>query len=540
MSEENNQPEPPIPKPARPADTFLLSRWLFTRCFGVIHFVAFLSFAVEILGLNGSHGIEPTTLLLERVREYCGNTAMFVLPTLAWFNSSDSFILGMAIAGVVLSIFVIAGVLSAPSLVMLAILWLSLINGGGEFTAFQSDGLLVETTVLSLFFVRWCVFDTPWKFAKPTSIEPSLLSILLLRFLIFRLMFSGGLVKLLSGDPTWQDLTAMSYHYETQPIPTPLAWFAYHLPLVAHKFSVIMVFLTELVVPLTYFVGRRSRLIAAIYTALLHLMIILTGNYTFLNYLSIVLCIPLVDDSYLLKLVPEKWRSKVASDFVKEPLSSESLIESAKASSRGRLLARHLANVFAAVFLFFGACRFSAGLLHGFFVPPIVREALTFTAPFHLFNSYGMFAVMTTTRPEIVFEGSDDGKIWKVYEFHYKVGDLKKPPPIVAPHMARLDWRLWFAAMDRASESPWVFGIVKLLLTGDPQIKPFFRDYPFTEHPPKYIRVFVYDYHFSDWNHLFTSGEWWYRDNKRTYLPPLMMRRDGQLAPALLVPSPEG
>lgn len=533
MSDEKDKTEPPIDKPARPVDTFLFSRWLFTRCFGAIHLVAFLSFAVEILGLNGSHGIEPTTLLLERVREYCGGTAMFALPTLAWFNSSDPFIIGMAIAGVVLSVFVIAGVLAAPCLVVLAILWLSLINGGCEFTAFQSDGLLVETTVLSLFFVRWCVFDTPWKSAKPTSIEPSFLSILLLRFLLFRLMFSGGLVKLLSGDPTWQDLTAMSYHYETQPIPTPLAWFAYHMPLLVHKVSVIQVFLTELVVPLTYFFGKRTRLIAAIYSALLHFLIILTGNYTFLSYLCIVLCIPLVDDSYWLKAMPEKRRAKVVSEFVKEPLSAESLIESAKESSRGRLLVRRLANVFACVFLFFGACRFSAGLVNGFFVPSIVREALIYTAPFHLFNSYGMFAVMTTTRPEIVFEGSDDGKNWKVYEFHYKVGDLKKPPPIVAPHMARLDWRLWFAAMDRVSESPWVFGIVKLLLTGDPQIKPFFRDYPFPDHPPKYIRAFVYDYHFSDWSQLFTSGQWWTRDNKRTYLSPLMIGRNGQVVPAL-------
>jgi Protein of unknown function (DUF1222). len=533
VSEEKDNKEIPIEKPPPPAETFLFSRWLFTRCFGAIHFVAFFSFAVEILGLNGSHGIEPTTLLLERVREYCGGTAMFVLPTLAWFNSSDSFIIGMAIAGVVLSVFVIAGILAAPSLVLLAILWLSLINGGGEFTAFQSDGLLVETTVLSLFFVRWCVFDTPWKSAKPTSIEPSLLSILLLRFLLFRLMFSGGLVKLLSGDPTWQDLTAMSYHYETQPIPTPLAWFVYHLPLLVHKVSVIQVFLTELVVPLTYFFPGRGRLIAAIYTALLHFGIILTGNYTFLNYLCIVLCFPLVDDSYWLKIMPGKWRAKVVSDFVKEPLSAESLIESAKASSRVRLLVRHLANVFAAVFLLFGTCRFSAGVLRGFVVPAIVREALTFTAPFHLFNSYGMFAVMTTTRPEIVFEGSDDCKRWKVYEFHYKVGDLYKPPPIVAPHMARLDWRLWFAAMDGVSENPWVFEIVKLLLTGDPQIKPFFRDYPFPDHPPRYIRAFVYDYHFSDWNQLFTRGQWWTRDNQRTYFPPVMLGRDGEVIPAM-------
>src|SRR5262249_37487575 len=150
--------------------------------------------------------------------------------------------------------------------------------------------------------------------------EPSFLSMLLLRFLLFRLMFSGGLVKLFSGDPTWQDLTAMSYHYETQPIPTPLAWFAYHLPLLVHKVSVIQVFLTELVVPLTYFFPRRGRFIAAIYTAALHFLIILTGNYTFLNYLCIVLCIPLIDDTYLLKALPEKWRLKAVSEFVKEPL----------------------------------------------------------------------------------------------------------------------------------------------------------------------------------------------------------------------------
>lgn len=353
------------------------------------------------------------------------------------------------------------------------------------------------------------------------------MSLLLIRFLLFRLMFAAGMVKILSEDATWRDLTALSYHQETQPIPSPMAWFVHHFPVVCHQLSAISTFFIELVLPPMYFLGRRWRLIAALGTVGLHSAIAFTGNYTFLNMLSAVLCVPLLDDEMIENFNP--WRKKVSLRQlilkVEEPA-----VQPATSPSAGGVVV----TVLASIILTLACAQFFKGLLGSSILPPIIGDGLTLCSPFRLFNSYGMFAVMTTTRPEIVFEGSLDGKQWKEYQFKYKAGDLFRAPPIVAPHMPRLDWRLWFAAMEPVSENPWVLNIPRLLLKGDPTILSAFRENPFGGEHPRYMRAYVYDYHFTDWKDLSSKGQWWRRDNKRNYFDEVELSPEGQLRPARL------
>lgn len=501
-------------------DSYVLMRWVYLRVFGLIHFCAFLSYAVQLLALNGSQGIVPTVALLNEAAVQFGPDCIFYMPTLAWIDSSDAFLVGIAYGGVITSLLVVAGVLTAPSLMVLAVLWLSLVNGGGEFTGFQSDGMLVEATFLTLFFAPWQLFEPhlPVAVRWRTQMAPPMVSIWLLRFMIFRLMFAAGAVKLLSGDVTWANLTALQYHFETQPIPTPLAWCVHQLPPALLKFGVIMTFVSELIAPVLVFSTRKLRYVAAALMSVLHLMILLTGNYTFLNYLSICLCIPVLDDRPFKHVLPARLQSRI--------------VGSQKSETSHAALRNLIPAIACLPLIFMAFAQLVASVGGRGIVPQAMREVILAVSSFHLADRYGMFAVMTTRRPEVVFEGSMDGEHWSTYEFKYKVDDdLKKAPPVVAPHMPRLTWRLWFAAMGPIEESAWVLGLALRMLEGQPGIKQFFSHDPFPGDPPKYVRAFVYDYHFTTWDELMKTGKWWWRENRRTFFPPVTLV-EGHLAPA--------
>lgn len=493
-----------------------ITRWIFLRLLGLVHLTAFASYAVQIIGLNGSHGILPTANMLSQVAENMGWQRYWLCPTVAWLSCSDAVLQGITYAGVALAILVMLGIATGPALAALLILWLSLVSGGGEFTGFQSDGMLVEATFLSLLFAPWCVCEPPWPVPLQWRLQrpPAPASVWVLRFMTFRLMFASGVVKILSGDPTWQDFTAMSYHYETQPIPTPLAWYVHHFPLWLQKFSVAGTFFSELIAPLLIFGPRKCRLIAAGAITLIHILISLTGNYTFLNLLAIVLCVPLLDDTLVQSAMPKRL--------------VESIEQSQDVRPAGRLQ-RACVTAAAAALIFVAGTELTATFFGSWVLPPAVRYLQVYLSPFHLADRYGLFAVMTTTRPEIVFEGSEDGKIWQSYEFKYKPGDnLRRPPPWVEPHMPRLDWRLWFAAMEPVENSPWVFALVIRMLEGSADLDMFFERNPFAGTRPKYIRAYVYDYHFTTEQERAATGDWWRRDNQRVYLPPVELK-NGQL-----------
>jgi lipase maturation factor 1 len=478
--------------------TFAFSTWLFLRLLGIVYLIAFWSLAVQIVGLVGDQGILPARLLLEDVARQTSQGRFWVLPTLFWLNSSDVFLYGLAIAGAVLSVVLVAGLFELPILFLLRAFYLSLLNVGSDFLSFQWDSLLLETGFLSIFLVPLTL-----KWSRKATFSPPKIIHWLFRLLLFRLMFSSGVVKLASGDPTWRSLTALRYHYETQPLPTRAAWYFHQLPGGLQDMSTLLMFFIELLLPFLIFGPKHLRVAAAAGLIFFQILIFITGNYCFFNLLAIALCVLLLDDS----VWPKRWRDhdnkththrpKYWSKFVQVPLAGFTVLMSSL-----QLTA-----------LFSWSIQWPA---------PIVR-VIQASAPFFVVNSYGLFAVMTTTRSEIIIEGSNDSDTWLPYEFKYKPGDLKRAPMQVAPYQPRLDWQMWFAALGNYKNNPWFLNFMVRLLQGSPEVLKLLETNPFPERPPRYIRATLYRYRFTDFATRRREGTWWRRDRMGLYIPPLSL-----------------
>jgi hypothetical protein len=340
-------------------------------------------------------------------------------------------------------------------------------------------------------------------------------------WLTFRLMFLGGFVKLASGDPVWRDFTALSYHYETQPLPTPLAWYAHQAPLWWQRAECAGMFVIELFVPFFLFGPRLLRHNAALLLAAFMGAVALTGNYTFFNLLAIVLCLFCLDDAWwscvLRRSAPGSGDRVDGTDaFPRRPLTPVASVPPAP----------RLAPILFAVFAF-GVTTFEAlpTVFRGIGYPPGFNALAAVVGPFRSFNTYGLFAVMTHPRPELVFEGSATGRgDWKPYEFPDKPGDLSRRPTWVAPHQPRLDWQLWFAALESPDQNPWVLGLCEHLLRGTPEVLQLLAHNPFPQHPPAYVRVIRYEYHFTDRPTRARTGQWWRRTPMDVYLAPVSLR----------------
>src|ERR1019366_7350428 len=397
--------------------THFLTRWLFLRLLGIVYFIAFVSLWLQIDGLLGSKGIAPATQFMENVHT-CSHAhnvwdAASIAPTLCWFNASDSSLHFLCGGGVVLSALVILGIATAPSLALLWLFYLSLSVVGEPFMGFQWDALLLETGFLAIFFA-------PRQLLPGLTREspPSRTGLWLLRLLLFRLMFASGVVKLATGDKTWHSLTALPFHYETQPLPTWIGWHAHQLPLWFQKFSCGFLFAIELGIPFLIFAPRRLRLIGCGAIVTLMALIALTGNYCFFNLLAVTLCVLLLDDAALRRFFPTRWRNL--------PINPH----------HWRCPCWITAPVAAMVLLV------TTMTLAGSFREPIAWPSTMVNlfralAPLRSFNGYGLFAMMTTARPEIIIEGSNDGQAWSAYEFKYKPGDPTPRPAFVAPHQPR-------------------------------------------------------------------------------------------------------
>jgi uncharacterized membrane protein YphA (DoxX/SURF4 family) len=492
-----------------PSAQFVLTRWLFLRCLGIVYFIAFASLATQILGLVGSQGISPVQDLLQTISLEMGDAARFAFPTIYWINCSDVVIQGLVFVGIFFSIMLVLGICTFPSLIFLWFLYLSITTVGGDFLSFQWDMLLLEAGFLAIFFSPICLLEKPWALAKNAApcLVPYGIVIWLLRILVFRLMVSSGAVKLLSNDPTWRNLTALDVHYLTQPLPTPIAWYAAQLPMWFQHFSVIVMFVIELLVPWLIFVGRKPRIGAAIGICFFQILIAITGNYTFFNLLTVILCISLLDDAVLENFWPEK---------LVKALREKSVIEIHKSATRLRAIC------FAGLIGLTGLGEMLIMLL-GPNTPPPFLWLESITMPFHIVNSYGLFAVMTTTREEIVVEGSIDGINWREYEFKYKPGDVYRMPPLVEPFQPRLDWQMWFAALSDCRSNPWFLNFVGRLLENDPVVIRLLDNNPFPGSAPVYVRALLYDYHFTDFSSRAKTGAWWTRSFKRLYLPAVSL-----------------
>jgi len=441
---------------------------LFSRALAIIYLIGFVSFAVQAQGLIGSQGILPIGPFLGAVWKQVGSGAFWSVPTLFWWWHSDFALVAIPWVGATIAI--AAALLpphSVPQRIALALLWfgyLSLVGAGQVFMGYQWDYLLLEVGFLAIFLTT----------------DP--LRILLLQWLLFRLIFESGVVKLTSHDPTWRNLTALTYHYWTQPLPTVLAWFADKAPLWFQKASCAFVFVIELAVPFLIFGTRIMKRIAGVAIIALQLLIMATGSYTFFNLLTIALCIPLL-------LRPTK------------PVRSNIYVSSAL------------------FLLIFGLSVISLTAMAGLPTPAFADRI----APYGIVNSYGLFASMTTQRIEIDVEGSNDGIDWQSYEFRYKPGNLKRAPVLAEPYQPRLDWQMWFAALGNFQENVWFQHFALRLLQASPPVLALLKHDPFEGKPPKYIRALAYQYHFSDRQTLLTNGEWWTREPAGDYLPAVSL-----------------
>lgn len=478
-------------------------RSFFLRGVGLIYLIAFLSLLPQIRGLIGEDGILPIQNYLDAIGSQLGASRYWLFPTLAWLDSSDTFLLFMCWSGVVLALVLIAGVLPLFVATGLYVLYLSLDTAGQTFLSFQWDGLLLEAGFAAILLA-------PSGFRPRYAEEPLRLTLWVPRFLIFRLMLESGAVKLLSGDRTWRSLTALDFHYETQPLPTPLAWYMHQLPMVFHEFSVVVMFIVELVVPFLFFMPRRLRITGAWATIMLQVLIAATGNYTFFNLLTIVLCITLFDDRHLHAVIPVRIRrTAVLSQISRRPVAI------------GRWTRSIASTILIATGLFQLIAMF--GLINGLAGP--LNAADRWVEGFHIVNRYGLFAVMTTSRSEIVVEGSNDGQAWRTYEFKFKPGNVDEPPRWVEPFQPRLDWQMWFAALSSYRDTPWFGKFMERLLEGSPDVVALLKTNPFPDKAPRYVRAIVYDYHFSDSATRRTTGAWWTRRYLGSYFPAVSLRR---------------
>lgn len=486
------------------------SAWLFLRLLGAVHMISAWSLWIQYEGLIGSRGLAPSAQWMERLA--ANSVAWWQVPTLAWWSASDSFLAGLCGAQFLGGLLLLTGLLAWPSLVLAGVCALSLMLVGGPFLSFQWDALLVETTFFALFLQPF----TGWRPSAPARQPYHRVGLLLLQVLTFKLMLSAGLVKLASGDKVWADASALSYHFFTQPLPTWTAWHVQQWPAGVLKALCLAMFFIELVCPFLLLLPRWFRAGGGVFFVLLMVGIAATGNYTFFNLLSAALALTWIDDRF--------WRATVSRWISLEPATPPA----PTAAAPWRRIAPILAG-----FLFLPLhlwLTFAAGGRTRSTLPPAPwGPVLNAVRPFAVMNSYGLFAVMTTRRPEISVELSADGHLWFAVEFRNKPGDTFKPPAFVAPHQPRLDWQMWFAALADGSpqpwqHSPWLISLLQALLEQRPEVQKLLAVLPKGIGTPRFARCMVTDYEFTSRAERAANGAWWKRVNPpRPFVPPVSL-----------------
>lgn len=458
---------------------------LFPRLLGFIYFVAFGAFLFQIKGLIGKNGILPVGTFFEWIKLSYPKDYYSVVPTLFWINHSDKALMGVVATGTILSVLLMAGIWPPLILILLYILYISIVSAGQEFLSFGWEGFLLEITFNAIFL---------------TLLTPADVFIWIsINLTLFRFHFQGGAVKLQSGDPNWRNLTAVDFHYQSQPIPNTIAWYAHKLPMWFQKTSTALMFFIELVVPFGIFGPDLMRLWVFYAFVGLQIAIWVTGNFSFLNYLTVVLCTILLSNAYI------SW-------LITPPIVAEhpSLILSILCTCVGA-----------------GLITLQLVQLWNHFLPSRgINELLRKFAYFHICNRYGIFAVMTTKRHEVVFEGSDDGEIWKEYLFYYKPSETDRRPRRISPYQPRIDWQAWFLPFGHYRHENWFGNFMVHLLRGTPEVLALLRENPFKEKPPKYVRTLLYDYTFTSFEEKKKTGRWWNRELLGIFSPPIHLREE--------------
>lgn len=466
-----------------PTAEYRLVAWLFLRLLAFIYLAAFWSLAVQITGLAGSEGIYPVAAQLDAAAEAHGPWRFLAYPSVFWIASGDWALVAAAYGGAALAVVLFVGWRERPLLILLFLLYLSLFHAGQIFTNFQWDYLLLEAGFLAIFLPRG-----------------SRVVVWLFRWLLFRLRFLSGVSKLTSGDPTWSGLTALSFYFETQPLPHAGAWYAHQLPDWLLRAGTGATLAVEILVPLFMFLPRRWRLFAAWTTILWQLLILLTSNHNFFNLLTIALCLFLFDDQALRRVLPLSWQRRAERSGSLPPRPKRPLAIAALAAA-AVIVPTSLIEAWPTL-----------GLGH----PPAWAAAWSgWLKPYRITSGYHVFPTIETERIQVEIAGSMDGKHWQPYGFRYRPDAADGIPPFIVPHQPRLDWMLWFVP-----KSPyfldWFERFLEQLAAGSGPVRRLLADGPFDDRPPHLVRVDVYRYRFATPEERTGSGDWW----RREYLGP--------------------
>ena len=507
----------------RGASDRLIARWLFLRALGIIYFSAFFSLIFQVRGLIGPAGILPAGSYLQAVAQSLGHWQRFwYVPTLLWFSSGSVMLSGLCSAGMIASVLLVLNLWPRGMLVVCFVCFLSFVSAAQDFSGYQSDGMLLEAGFISLFFAL------PGFRPGLGGMQPaSRASLFLLQWEWFRIYFQSGVVKLLSGDPEWRNFTAMDDYYQNGPLPTWIGWYVQHLPHWFHATTVYATLALELGLVWMFLLPRPWRTICFFIVAPWQIGVILTANYTFLNYLVLAMGILLLDDRFALRVVPAKWRHKLVVAVSGAKNGNDVHIERSLGNIRPHWSALKLAASSVVLIWIFYAT--TAELIWMFGRVPLPTSPVTALEPFRIANQYGLFAVMTRGRYEIEFQGSTDGQNWVPYPFRYKPQALNQPPGIYAPYQPRFDWNLWFASLGSWRQYPIVPNTEVRLLSNSQDVLALFAGNPFPKEPPHQIRSVLWQYWFTTMRQKRSTGMWWRRELLGLYAPTLEREADGQI-----------
>ncbi|MFI1095427.1 lipase maturation factor family protein [Streptomyces sp. NPDC020917] len=463
---------------------YWLGRLLFQRGLAALYVIAFLAAAAQFRPLLGEHGLLPVPRLLARTR-------FRDAPSVFHAHYSDRFFAAVAWTGALVSAALLAGVGDrvplGAAMALWAVVWalyLSIVNVGQTWYAFGWETLLLEAGFLAVFLGN-------------SAVAPPVLVLWLLRWLLFRLEFGAGMIKL-RGDRCWRELTCLYYHHETQPMPGPLSWFFHHLPRPVHRAEAAANFVAQLAAPVVLFTPQPASGVAAAFMVVTQLWLVVSGNFAWLNWLTIVLALPVAAGPPATRLLGVTAPHQAAAPAWFEALVLAVTVLVAVLSyqpARNLLSRRQLMNA-------------------------------SFE-PLHLVNTYGAFGTVGRIRHEVVVEGTADPEItantrWTEYAFKGKPGDVRRMPRQFAPYHLRLDWLMWFAALSPSYASSWLPGLLGRLLDDDPAVLRLLRGNPFPDAPPTAVRALLYRYRFTDWRELRSTGAWWHRTLVGTYVGPVV------------------
>jgi hypothetical protein len=530
-----------------PSDRFL-GRWIFLRALGAIYFSAFFSLVFQIRGLIGPQGILPASEYLKGVAGQVGYARYWYVPSALWFSSSGHMLTALCWVGMAAAILLVFNIWPRAALAICFVCFLSFVSAAGEFSGYQSDGMLLEAGFLSLF-----LGPGGFRPGLGRSRPPNRAALYLLLWEWFRIYFESGIAKIAGGDLEWRNFTAMDDYYQNGPLPTWIGWYVQHLPHWFHAATAFLTLALELLLIWAAFLPRPFRIALFLIVTPWQIGIILTANYTFLNYLVLVLAFLLLDDRFLMRFFPSGWNQPLPSSSIIAPVESAppasdqlSILAPPSGPSSDDVPAkketppdsrqnirswmaplRVALNAVLLTWIFYAT---TAQMVWMFAPAALPTSPVALLDPFRIANRYGLFAVMTRGRYEIEFQGSNDGQTWTAYPFRHKPQDLDKPPGIYAPYQPRLDWNLWFASLGEWHDNPLVLRTERRLLSNERDVLALFAANPFPKGPPRQIRAVLFQYWFTSLAEKREHGLWWRRERLGLYAPAIQLEPGGRIS----------